>query len=80
MGQGSLQGVVLLLGDAWFRRTLCSSHPSDAGVPPGPLSKAAFPLLCAYRTAPTSSPDPIPAVQIILKGAPTFLSLLEVEA
>lgn len=77
--QGSLRGVVLLLGDAWFGGTLCSSHPRDAGAPPGRLSKAVFPLLCPYRTAPTSPLDPIPGAQIILRGTLTFLSLLEVE-
>lgn len=56
--------------------SLCSSQPCDAGVPPGPLSKAVFALLCPYPTAPTSPLGPIPRVQSILRGAPTFLSLL----
>lgn len=70
--QGSLQGVVLLLGDAWFGRTCCSSHPCEVGAPPGPLSKAVFPLLCPYPTAPTSRLDPIPGVWIILKAPLRF--------
>lgn len=74
--QGRLQGVVLLLGDAWFGRTLCSPHPCEAGAPPGPLSKAMFPLLCPEPTAPTSCLDPNPGVQIILEGTLQFLSFL----
>ena len=75
--QGWWQGVVLLLGDAWFHRTLCSSHPCDAGVPPSSLFQGTFHFRCLMRQHQSypwwvlSNPE----VWITLSGHLAFLSL-----